>query len=504
MSWKAASVLLATYLFYLVIFTLAPYSFDLDQLLSPGDRFQKRFEGLSGIWRITYWDVWTNILLYVPCGYLLASHPRMGIRPRWIHVLLAGFISGVLSLSLEAAQVFLPRRPSIDDVVCNLAGAVVGAVIGTSTQPCTRSLLRNIGGEWRTCTATVGLGVYLLLVFAVSAVPLPLAADLEVWGSEVNLNLGSDGEPPTLWRGTIYAMSVYQRELSAKDVANNFLAGPFPGPRPRTIGDGLVLSYEFSAGDGNFAIDAHGARLPISFRFKDSSRAQWLNPRGLTLDGTRLTMYSAPALRPTGWRFLPHQQFSVELWIVPTDPSDVETVRIVSYSRNPPSERLTLTRYRREFLMSLRPATNRISPASGRFIVGSEFQNVQHVAVTHRDGAESFYLNATETGKRMVRTNKALFDVIVDAVGDLFRWPMWSVLVFPIGVGSYLLHLSRSPSRAANVEWLSYLTVSTVFLLIVVFRVIALKGPLEPLLVLVGAGTMLVSIRLASSLVQDF
>jgi len=505
MTWKDASVLLATYMTYVVIFTLAPYSFELDGSLSVGEQFQERFDGLSGFGGISAWDIWTNILLYVPFGYLVATNPLMSVSLRWTHVLLAGIAAGVLSFGLEVAQVFLPRQPSIDDVVYNMAGAMMGGLLRTSMRRNTRPLPEDVTSKWRKSKATkVGIAACVVLVVAISAAPLPLAADLEAWGSEVDVDFGSDGVPQTSWRGTIYRVSVYRRELTARDVATNFLAGPFPDSRTHPVGDGLVLSYEFSARGGGFATDEQGAQLPVNFRIKDPTRARWLNPHGLALDGTGLTMFSSPPLRPTGWRFLPHQQFSVEVWIIPADPADIETVRIVSYSRSPPRERLTLTRYRREYLFRLRPANYPMPRVTSGSLENPDLQAVQQVVITHRDGAGSFYLNGVETEKRVEAVSEAFVDVILDVVGERFRWPVWSLLIFPLGVGSYLWHSSQSPLPSVKVKWLSHLTVSAILLLLVLLRFLTLSEPVEPLLMLVAGSTMLVSVIVAPSLINNF
>ena len=80
-------------------------------------------------------DVALNILGYVPYGFLCvaALYPRL--RP------LAAFgtalaSAGVLSLSLEAVQSYLPTRVAANlDVLCNLAGAACGAAFAVLAAP---------------------------------------------------------------------------------------------------------------------------------------------------------------------------------------------------------------------------------------------------------------------------------------------------------------------------------------------------------------------------------
>ena len=80
---------------------------------------------------VSGFDLVVNVLGYVPYGWLavLALHPRV----RGAGAFSAALVSGTaLALLLEAAQTFLPTRfASNVDVLCNLAGAAIGALLGT-------------------------------------------------------------------------------------------------------------------------------------------------------------------------------------------------------------------------------------------------------------------------------------------------------------------------------------------------------------------------------------
>lgn len=78
-------------------------------------------------------DLWMNFLLYVPLGFLLAT--------RWFllgkHRLPAGMLAALaglgLTLAVEIGQLFLPSRISqVHDLFSNAAGAMAGAVIGST------------------------------------------------------------------------------------------------------------------------------------------------------------------------------------------------------------------------------------------------------------------------------------------------------------------------------------------------------------------------------------
>ncbi|MFH1815446.1 MAG: VanZ family protein [Pseudomonadota bacterium] len=90
----------------------------LDFLTAPWPRYWTRF------------DVVANALGYLPLGFLLvpAAAPRLRRTPALV---LAIILATGLSISLEVLQHFLPRRvPSNLDVLSNMVGAAIGALIG--------------------------------------------------------------------------------------------------------------------------------------------------------------------------------------------------------------------------------------------------------------------------------------------------------------------------------------------------------------------------------------
>ena len=80
---------------------------------------------------LTTFDLIVNVLGYLPLGALVvfAAHPRVrGVAA----ALLAVLVGVLLSLTIEAAQTFLPSRvPSNIDLATNSAGALAGALLAT-------------------------------------------------------------------------------------------------------------------------------------------------------------------------------------------------------------------------------------------------------------------------------------------------------------------------------------------------------------------------------------
>jgi VanZ family protein len=85
----------------------------------------------------TYWtgfDLWINVIGYLPFGFLLTLSGLRTGRVR--HAVLVGALAGaVMSLLMEAAQGFLPSRvPSNLDFALNTVGATLGAALASALE----------------------------------------------------------------------------------------------------------------------------------------------------------------------------------------------------------------------------------------------------------------------------------------------------------------------------------------------------------------------------------
>jgi VanZ family protein len=121
-----ARYLFLAYILLVVYATLYPFSGWRDSGLSAF-----AYLAASRPRYISGFDLAVNVFGYIPYGWLavLALHPGV----RGTAAFLAALASGTaLALLLEATQTFLPTRfASNVDVLCNLAGAALGALLGT-------------------------------------------------------------------------------------------------------------------------------------------------------------------------------------------------------------------------------------------------------------------------------------------------------------------------------------------------------------------------------------
>ena len=79
---------------------------------------------------VTPFDLVTNVLAYIPFGFLWVICFQSPQR-RWPAALFAALAGTLLSLGLETVQNYLPSRiPSNLDLGCNSLGAILGALLG--------------------------------------------------------------------------------------------------------------------------------------------------------------------------------------------------------------------------------------------------------------------------------------------------------------------------------------------------------------------------------------
>lgn len=109
----------------------------------------------------TYFDIWTNIVGYMPLGMLMifALYPNLKSYKAFLLTCLFGIL---LSGSMEAIQTYIPTRvPSILDLMTNACGTLLGAIIGlwTRTYFLKEGFFIHLREKWFISSASRGLVV---------------------------------------------------------------------------------------------------------------------------------------------------------------------------------------------------------------------------------------------------------------------------------------------------------------------------------------------------------
>lgn len=114
----------------------------------------------------TWFDIFSNVFLYLPFGLLLASNLR---GAAWLVVLASTLTGASLSGLVEAAQSYLPQRiPSLLDCATNTLGSALGALLAILVRSPWAQLQGAVRGWWKddaTIPAALIVGWVALQVF---------------------------------------------------------------------------------------------------------------------------------------------------------------------------------------------------------------------------------------------------------------------------------------------------------------------------------------------------
>ncbi len=123
---------------------------------------------------ITRTDLITNVLAYLPLGYLLSTWLRLHIG-RWQTVVASVSLSALFSVCMELAQTLLPGRiASTQDIATNVTGALLGVLLYRLLQnhKWPGHALPSLREHWFIPGVWGNLGLLLLAVWGLSQLSL--------------------------------------------------------------------------------------------------------------------------------------------------------------------------------------------------------------------------------------------------------------------------------------------------------------------------------------------
>ena len=439
---SCVSVVFMIYLLYLLVFTLSPFTFSFDSSRSLPGLLLQRFDFHFAFWRMPLWDVFSNILLFVPFGFLFVSLPGVGFCRLKTKLFLTGFSACLASFSLEMAQVFLPRFPSLVDVFLNIVGGITGGLISIVFYP---SISRAVF-QWWLKLQTSSMLPYLLVVYCmvllgVNSVPFHLGHEFSNWDHSFPLQLGNEATLDRPWLGKIFLLALYDRALSQQEIQVNWTAGPVPGSEKKRVGDGVVVFYDFSEGSGAVVYDRSSWSTPLNLQIRDMDRIKWLRPKGIELFSNTIIS----SLRPADKLFdrIPRQRssLSLEAWISPARLDQNGPARIVSYSVDPKARNFTLGQAKRNIVSRIRTPTSGLNGTKRQLETHDDLLTtaIQHVVITYRDGLETLYVNGQAHSTISFNDKTYLLKTVKAFFGWKYMRIYWFVVLSLLGTLAYLL-----------------------------------------------------------------
>jgi len=448
---RIVTALLVVYLAYVALFAWMPFTLSVGPSNSIGELFFDKFEGFSGLSRASAFDIGTNLLFFFPCGFLVALLPALSRRPWCEKTVAAGLIAMLFSGLIELVQVLLPRFPSVVDITWNTIGGLIGGLVGTFVDVWLLQLLwSRVDALQIDVALRLILSGYVVGLFMAFVIPVPLPWDFRTWDPTYQLFLGNEGTMDRSWRGEFYLIAIYDRALTHEEVSRNFSAGPsFPSARPR-VRDGLVLLYDFSEGEGNLIHDRAPKEGQVDLRIRDPRLVRWLHPNGLALTHATVVASEQPPVKFRGWQAEGRDSVTVEAWVKPTDLSQAGPARIVSYSKDTANRNLTLGQERGDIVFRLRTPVSGLNGARPAMMTRDQPLQLalEHLLITYQSGRETLYVNGMVHSTAVLKSQDTLVDLVVGRLGEQFKWIVYSVMIFPLGILSYAFCAQKKPFRA--------------------------------------------------------
>jgi hypothetical protein len=387
--------LVVLYVGYVLIVTLYPFAFGG----SFSGRLAQFFAGFPrDIKGIADKDFVYNVFFFVPLGMLLYCSLKSPERSRTVTILIALVAGGALSFIIELCQAFFGRHPSASDVFANMLGGACGALLCAC---CPIRIGRAFGTFWAKVESSKS---FLFMVLLFGALPLILSAiespwpNFRTWNSGFSFQIANEATLNRPWLGRIYLVALYNRNLSATEVAEHFQFGFSNEATKRRSTEGLVALYTFSEGEGDVVRDVSSSGTALNLRVTPRSHVRWLrSSNGVEIVQPAIIKSEGPA-KKLAQAFRGHDELSIEAWFAPGNLTQTGPARLVSFSGGLARQNFTLGQQGADVLFWLRTLISGRGGSPAGLQTNNEFLTlgVSHVVVTYAQGLERLYVNGRQ------------------------------------------------------------------------------------------------------------
>jgi len=482
-------ILLVVYVLYLFVFTLMPFTLSLDPSRTLDGLYEMQGEALSSICCLPPGELFENVLLFMPFGFLIVMLPIVSRYPFWTKLMLAVFSSCVLSMIVEFFQIFLPRSPSFVDVFLNTLGGLCGAFIGIYGYRVCSQLARDC---WlsiqRSRLLPVLVLVYVTALLNVTSLTI-LGTDFSNWDPAFPFQLGNEASLNRPWLGKIYLVAIYDRVLSSEEIDTHFRAGPLYTASSKRARAGLVALYSFTEGKGNTIRDQSAWSPPLDLYVHDPDKVAWIRPNGIEFFDNTIIRSAGSAAKLCHSEMCVQSTLSAEVWMSPTNIEQRGPARIVSYSKNAALRNFTLGQEKRNIGVRLRTPLSGLNGMQEALWTEDDplTTGMQHIVFTYGKGIATLYLNG-ENHAALASDGRNHLTLFYSSG----KWAFWFVALFPVGFLTYMVfsRMVRSMTKALMFSAVTGLTVLAVIELVAMFLA---NREMDVLLLLVGTGVVFLS-----------
>ena len=391
--------LVVLYVGYLLVITLYPFAFTANSSAPLAQSFLVFLTATpQGIKGIGGKDFVYNVFFFVPFGVLLYGSLKCPQRTAALTICITAVAGGILSFAIELSQIFFARHPSASDVFANTFGSAFGALLCAA---CPIRIGRVFSG-FR--DKLVSSKVFLLMVLLYGSLPLILSAiespwpNFRTWNSQFAFQIGNEATLDRPWLGTIYLVALYNRALSATEVAEHFQLGFSGDATKRRSTEDLVALYTFSECEGDRVYDLSPMGMPLNLSLIPRSHVRWLSScDGIEILQPAIIESERPAKKLVE-AFRGRDEMSIEAWFAPGNLIQKGPARLVSFSGDLSSHNFTLGQQGEEVMFWLRTLVSGRtgSPDSLQTRTGFLRFGISHVVATYARGVERIYANGAK------------------------------------------------------------------------------------------------------------
>jgi glycopeptide antibiotics resistance protein len=392
---------LVLYIIYVLTLTLHPFDFSGSSAIHVTE-FLQGFLVVSplAIRAAATKDFAQNVILFLPFGVLLFLYccRKISQRSRTVTLLIALGAGGALSLSVEVSQLYLGRHSSVADVLANSLGSGLGALILSLSPVGVRMAVGRVFDK------LVMSKVFLFCILMYGAVPLVLTIlqtpwpNFRMWDSSFPFQLANEATLDRPWLGRIYLVAIYNRGLSATEIATNYRSGFSTDATEKRVKNGLVALYTFAEGGGEIVHDVSGAGDPLNLLIVPTAHVNWLSaPNGIEVAQPAIIKSQVPADKLVN-AFRDVDELSIEAWFAPSNLKQHGPARLASFSGDLSRHNFTLGQQGRDVMFWLRTLiSGAVGGGAGLQTRESSLTlDVSHVVATYNQGLQRLYVNGNE------------------------------------------------------------------------------------------------------------
>jgi len=418
---------LAAYLIFIYLLTLNPFRFSFQYLHQFLEFRPGFFHSIIG--KLNWYDILLNLLMFIPVGSILGVYWRLG-GATLRRAALAGTGVGLLSsVSIEFAQLFLPRTFSISDIFTNSLGAGIGVLIAFSIQKLRLQRYLQTMYFKKTQFYWWVIITYASLATVVLLVPSYIN-HFGNWDESYQLFIGNEKTMNRPWQGVIQKISIFNKALPTAKIETLYQTDPTLNT-PAAHAAGLLAEYIFNSvpviNRGYLGQDI--ALLP----WRDSPRQSSSSPATFPADHY-FFQTTKPAERLT--RFLKDaNRLTVVIWFKPTTVQQTGPARIISLSEDCNNRNFTLGQS--GTMLNFRVRTPLTGNNGSRVSLHSDpvlhTSAVQCVAATYHRGEMRLYHNSRPEPSIIYDTG-AYLPLLIGLREDKFGLLIFCLFLFyPLG-----------------------------------------------------------------------